>query len=214
MYRLMLILLSFFILPSIASAHPGNTDSDDGHRCYTNCESYGLEYGEYHTHPGIHSPIRVGPSKNNNIPLPTTYHNDEPSILDTLGPFIVAIGGIFLGVLLIYGVIANKKEETRNKKIVNDIKQQRAKLTQRLKPIVESPIKYVEVWRYKHSLNRRQKRKYKLRRNFMSFLTVYSYKYHGKSENIKVTMFHENDEKIGAPQFELKDYETSPSHHT
>jgi len=31
-------------------AHPGNTDEDGGHTCYTNCEDWGLEYGEYHYH--------------------------------------------------------------------------------------------------------------------------------------------------------------------
>lgn len=35
-----------------AFAHPGRTDSSGGHTCYTNCESYGLEYGEYHYHNG------------------------------------------------------------------------------------------------------------------------------------------------------------------
>ena len=34
------------------SAHPGRTDSSGGHTCRTNCESWGLEYGEYHYHNG------------------------------------------------------------------------------------------------------------------------------------------------------------------
>lgn len=33
-----------------AYAHPGRTDSSGGHTCRTNCESWGLEYGEYHKH--------------------------------------------------------------------------------------------------------------------------------------------------------------------
>lgn len=39
-------------LPSITYAHPGRTDSNGGHTCRTNCEKWGLEYGEYHYHNG------------------------------------------------------------------------------------------------------------------------------------------------------------------
>lgn len=31
-------------------AHPGNTDSRGGHACRTNCERWGLSYGQYHYH--------------------------------------------------------------------------------------------------------------------------------------------------------------------
>ncbi|AZS15107.1 copper amine oxidase N-terminal domain-containing protein [Paenibacillus lutimineralis] len=34
------------------SAHPGRTDANGGHTCRTNCEKWGLEYGEYHYHNG------------------------------------------------------------------------------------------------------------------------------------------------------------------
>jgi hypothetical protein len=37
---------------SAALAHPGRTDSKGGHTCRTNCEKWGLEYGEYHYHNG------------------------------------------------------------------------------------------------------------------------------------------------------------------
>ncbi|MDO7908405.1 copper amine oxidase N-terminal domain-containing protein [Paenibacillus sp. JX-17] len=42
------------VLPSasIASAHPGRTDSNGGHTCWTNCSKWGLDYGEYHYHNG------------------------------------------------------------------------------------------------------------------------------------------------------------------
>lgn len=41
------------ILPySTSDAHPGRTKSDGGHTCRTNCENWGLEYGEYHYHGG------------------------------------------------------------------------------------------------------------------------------------------------------------------
>lgn len=32
------------------NAHSGGTDSSGGHHCWTNCEDYGYEYGEYHFH--------------------------------------------------------------------------------------------------------------------------------------------------------------------
>ncbi|CAH0119016.1 MULTISPECIES: copper amine oxidase N-terminal domain-containing protein [unclassified Paenibacillus] len=35
-----------------ASAHPGRTDANGGHTCRTNCEKWGLSYGEYHYHGG------------------------------------------------------------------------------------------------------------------------------------------------------------------
>jgi hypothetical protein len=53
--RLMIALvcaLALAALPSTASAHPGNTDNRGGHTCSTNCEQYGLGYGEYHFHNG------------------------------------------------------------------------------------------------------------------------------------------------------------------
>lgn len=38
------------ILAFKASAHPGRTDSSGCHSCRTNCEAWGLSYGEYHCH--------------------------------------------------------------------------------------------------------------------------------------------------------------------
>lgn len=40
------------VVPSTAVAHPGNTDATGGHTCRTNCEQYGLAYGQYHHHGG------------------------------------------------------------------------------------------------------------------------------------------------------------------
>lgn len=45
-------LCGVLLLPSFANAHPGRTDSNGGHTCRTNCEKWGLEYGEYHFHNG------------------------------------------------------------------------------------------------------------------------------------------------------------------
>jgi hypothetical protein len=38
-----------------SSAHPGNTSSDGGHYCWTNCEYWGYEYGTRHYHGGGYS---------------------------------------------------------------------------------------------------------------------------------------------------------------
>ena len=50
------ILLSLFLFTGSASAHPGRTDSSGGHTCRTNCESWGLDHGEYHSHGGYEAP--------------------------------------------------------------------------------------------------------------------------------------------------------------
>lgn len=47
-----ILLAALFLVPSMAEAHPGNTDSSGGHHCWTNCEDWGYEYGEYHNHNG------------------------------------------------------------------------------------------------------------------------------------------------------------------
>lgn len=48
----LLLFVSIFIFPTISLAHPGRTDASGGHTCRTNCEKWGLEYGEYHYHNG------------------------------------------------------------------------------------------------------------------------------------------------------------------
>jgi hypothetical protein len=40
------------LVPTLASAHPGRTDSNGGHYCRTNCAKWGLKTGEYHYHNG------------------------------------------------------------------------------------------------------------------------------------------------------------------
>lgn len=42
-------------LVSACEAHSGRTDSAGCHTCYTNCEKYGLSYGQYHCHNGSSS---------------------------------------------------------------------------------------------------------------------------------------------------------------
>ncbi|GIO31088.1 MULTISPECIES: copper amine oxidase N-terminal domain-containing protein [Paenibacillus] len=47
--------LLFLFSSTVATAHPGRTDANGGHTCWTNCSRWGLEYGEYHYHNGGHS---------------------------------------------------------------------------------------------------------------------------------------------------------------
>ncbi|CAG9613089.1 hypothetical protein BACCIP111899_02284 [Bacillus rhizoplanae] len=42
--------IAVLVAPISAYAHPGNTDANGGHTCRTNCEKWGLQYGEYHYH--------------------------------------------------------------------------------------------------------------------------------------------------------------------
>lgn len=50
---LLIIMAGMLGFASLATAHPGNTDSSGGHTCRTNCtEKWGLSYGEYHFHNG------------------------------------------------------------------------------------------------------------------------------------------------------------------
>jgi hypothetical protein len=48
--KLLLLLIILLLSPTGTSAHPGNTDANGGHYCWTNCEDWGLNYGEYHYH--------------------------------------------------------------------------------------------------------------------------------------------------------------------
>ena len=47
-----LIIILFVFSTAPVLAHPGKTDGDGCHTCRTNCEEWGLEYGEYHCHDG------------------------------------------------------------------------------------------------------------------------------------------------------------------
>lgn len=86
-----LILVIIFLLFSISDvdAHPGGTDSNGGHRCLTNCSSWGLSYGEYHysSNSGYHD---------------TSGENGVGSIF----PYVV-VGGIGL----IIGASTRKKKK-------------------------------------------------------------------------------------------------------
>lgn len=43
-------MILWIISSSSTFAHPGDTDASGGYTCRTNCEEWGLYYGEYHYH--------------------------------------------------------------------------------------------------------------------------------------------------------------------
>ncbi|GED67261.1 hypothetical protein BRE01_09630 [Brevibacillus reuszeri] len=50
---LLVLMLFLFLVPiQTIDAHPGRTDANGGHTCRTNCEKWGLQYGQYHYHNG------------------------------------------------------------------------------------------------------------------------------------------------------------------
>ena len=51
--------LLLVIFSQVASAHPGKTDYQDGHKCLKNCRDWDLYYSEYHLHDKDRNPIRV-----------------------------------------------------------------------------------------------------------------------------------------------------------
>lgn len=63
------------VLPTSVSiqAHPGRTDSNGCHTCRTNCEKWGLAYGEYHCHNG------GGASSSGGTAAPSTSGSSTPS---------------------------------------------------------------------------------------------------------------------------------------
>jgi hypothetical protein len=70
-----IILSVLCILPSVALAHPGRTDSAGCHTCRTNCASWGLSTGEYHCHrsKGIEQhlePVRSIRAEHVTVPAP------------------------------------------------------------------------------------------------------------------------------------------------
>lgn len=74
-----LLFLTVFVSPVVA--HPGRTDANGGHTCRTNCEKWGLQYGEYHYHNG-------GGASNESAPVPANVVPEvqsEPTI-PTTGP--------------------------------------------------------------------------------------------------------------------------------
>lgn len=71
------ILILNLITPSVINAHPGRTAADGCHYCRTNCDRWGVPWGERHCHGGgtvqgtqEQQPIYTPPTSTP-IPLPT-----------------------------------------------------------------------------------------------------------------------------------------------
>lgn len=74
-----------FVFSSASYAHPGRTDARGGHTCRTNCEKWGLEYGEYHYHNGSSSSSSKSSSKSSapkqsSAPAPATSTPAAPAV--------------------------------------------------------------------------------------------------------------------------------------
>jgi len=65
-------------MPVTATAHPGNTDSQGGHTCHTNCASWGLRSGQYHYH-NQPAPPPVRPAPTPQLPGPAPSPNPGPA---------------------------------------------------------------------------------------------------------------------------------------
>lgn len=70
-----LIIILFVFSTASVSAHPGKTDGDGCHTCWTNCEKWGLEYGEYHCHNDGNTNSYSAPSTQSN----SGYNNSSSS---------------------------------------------------------------------------------------------------------------------------------------
>jgi hypothetical protein len=57
-YKILILFFIAFSVVSITFAHPGRTDKYGCHTCRTNCERWGLQYGEYHCHNAKKSKIK------------------------------------------------------------------------------------------------------------------------------------------------------------
>lgn len=68
-------------------AHPGRTDSNGCHTCRTNCEKWGLEYGEYHCHNGGSS-SSGGPSSSTTSNSQPVQPEVEPQVTAPVEPKI------------------------------------------------------------------------------------------------------------------------------
>jgi hypothetical protein len=94
---LLLVLLFFFTVGNV-EAHPGRTDASGGHTCRTNCENWGLSYGEYHYHGGgsnstggsytapVQETVQESVILPTNTPLPTRIPTRIPTKTPTTTP--------------------------------------------------------------------------------------------------------------------------------
>ncbi|MEG0735420.1 MAG: YHYH domain-containing protein [Longicatena sp.] len=81
-----LLFLLANIPQSNMEAHPGRTDGNGCHTCRTNCEKWGLKYGEYHCHNGGSTNDTQQSSGNNNTYVAPQPQVEQPSVdYETIG---------------------------------------------------------------------------------------------------------------------------------
>ena len=98
---LFILLFLYFIPVSDVYAHPGRTDEYGCHTCRTNCEKYGLEYGEYHCHNGS--------SSKSNKSVTSYYPMDNKSNAVKNKTANERSWAVLLGFFIIFLVTAKKK---------------------------------------------------------------------------------------------------------
>ncbi len=59
MKKLIFALALGLLLPALSLAHSGGTDAAGGHHCWTDCEAFGMQIGEYHFHDEQKNPIQT-----------------------------------------------------------------------------------------------------------------------------------------------------------
>lgn len=79
--KIIILMLSILILFADMNvyAHPGRTDSRGCHTCRTNCEKWGLSYGQYHCHNG-----GSGTSSSRSNSTGTTYIKSSDATLSSV----------------------------------------------------------------------------------------------------------------------------------
>lgn len=77
LFKLVIFIILISLILDTACAHPGRTDSKGGHTCRTNCDQWGLNYGEYHFHNSYSAPPTPAPITPN--PSPNTTNVSKPS---------------------------------------------------------------------------------------------------------------------------------------
>ena len=76
-----LIMIMIVILsPLYVEAHPGRTDSNGCHTCRTNCDKWGLSYGQYHCHGKTNSSTSTSSSSNTNKTTTTKVLDSNKNI--------------------------------------------------------------------------------------------------------------------------------------
>ena len=98
---LLCLFYSYFINVDYVYAHPGGTDANGCHTCRTNCEYYGLDYGEYHCHNSSSSlSYNTGSSKtSSSVSKDNNITNNQ----------------LFYGAIIIYIIYIQYKNRKREK---------------------------------------------------------------------------------------------------